>query len=134
MRYSLNAIQQLALKAAINRIIPADDFPGAWDAGVADYITGQLNRDLRHLAASFSDGLAQLDAQSITQFAHPLADLPPDQQDLVLRSLESTPFFTLLLNLAIEGYYSDPGNLGNRGQISWKMIGYDPRGQTRTHP
>jgi gluconate 2-dehydrogenase gamma chain len=38
-------------------------------------------------------------------------------------------FFRVLLELTCEGFYSDPSGGGNRGMISWKMIGFDPKGQ-----
>ena len=33
-------------------------------------------------------------------------------------------FFNLLLNLTMEGFFSDPIYGGNRGKASWKMIGF----------
>lgn len=33
-----NESQQRTLPAAVNRIIPADDYPSAWQAGVGDYL------------------------------------------------------------------------------------------------
>jgi hypothetical protein len=45
--------------------------------------------------------------------------------------ISPTAFFIHLVNHAAEGYYSDPGNGGNRNARSWEMIGYQPRGQFR---
>lgn len=36
-------------------------------------------------------------------------------------------FFNRLVELAAEGFYADPGQGGNRGEVSWKMIGYARR-------
>jgi hypothetical protein len=126
------------LHAAIDRIVPPDDFPGAWDAGVGDYILGQLAGDLRHLAPLLEAGLAALDAEARAAHGLPFAVLVPVLQDLLLGSVERgdiaavwpvppREFFALLVHLTMEGYYADPGNGGNRDGIAWRMIGYDPR-------
>ena len=39
--------QAATLRALVDRLIPADDFPGGWEAGVGDYLEGQFERDLR---------------------------------------------------------------------------------------
>ncbi len=126
------------LRAAIDRIIPADDFPGAWDAGAGDYIRRQLAGDLCHLAPLMDAGLASLDAEARTVAGCPFAALSPDGQDRLLADVEhgvvftSWPispeeFFAMLVRLTAEGYYGDPGNGGNREAVSWRMVGYDPR-------
>jgi gluconate 2-dehydrogenase gamma chain len=64
--------------------------------------------------------------------------LAPEQQDILLQradfasQLLSNPgilqrFFRLLVAHTAEGYYSDPGNGGNRDRISWKMIGFEAK-------
>ncbi len=127
------------LRAAINRIIPADDFSGAWDAGAGDYIRRQLTGDLHHLAPLLDAGLASLDAEARSVADRSFVDLPLDGQDRLLADVErggvSTAwpvspqdFFAMLVRLTSEGYYGDPGNGGNREAVSWRMVGYDPRG------
>jgi gluconate 2-dehydrogenase gamma chain len=34
----------------------------------------------------------------------------------------------MLVNHTMEGFYSDPGNGGNRDAVSWKMIGFEVTG------
>lgn len=65
---------------------------------------------------------------------HELWELAPEQVDGVLSSLESggielpsmpsAVFFETLLANTIEGYLSDPAYGGNRGMVSWRMIGF----------
>ena len=119
------------LQAAVNRIIPADDYPNAWDAGVGDYIDRMLSGDLNRFQQTFLDGLAVLEAKAISQFGKAFAAITLSQQDQILHDVETTSaeFFRLLLELTAEGYYCDPSGGGNRGMISWKMIGFDPKGQ-----
>jgi gluconate 2-dehydrogenase gamma chain len=61
-------------------------------------------------------------------------DLSPEQQDAYLRSLEaggkdlggvpSAVFFGILLEMTVEGYFSDPVYGGNKDMAAWKMIGF----------
>jgi Gluconate 2-dehydrogenase subunit 3 len=121
------------LRAAIDRIIPADDFPSGWDAGAGDYIERILARDLADRAKQFADGLSAIDAAAQSRFGSPFTSLQSADQDEVLKAIESNAgtagFFRLLVELCSEGFYSDPSGGGNRGLVSWKMIGYDPKGQ-----
>ncbi len=126
------------LHSAIDRIIPPDDFPGAWDAGAGDYILRQLDGELRHLALTISEGLASLDREAQSFFDRPFASLTLSEQDHILKQVEDgevrtvwiTPpdeFFILLVRLTNEGYYGDMSNGGNRDEVSWRMIGYQTR-------
>jgi gluconate 2-dehydrogenase gamma chain len=62
------------------------------------------------------------------------AKLSAQEQDAYLKQLEggkvdldgvpSSVFFSSLLEVTIEGYFSDPVYGGNRDMVSWKMIGF----------
>jgi gluconate 2-dehydrogenase gamma chain len=64
----------------------------------------------------------------------PFDKLDPQAQDNYLKALESGSvdlngvpskvFFQSLLDLTIEGYFSDPVYGGNTNMVSWKMIGF----------
>ena len=69
--------QQRTLQAALDRLIPADDYPGAWDAGAGDYIARQLEGDSRHLLASYRLGLDAMDAEAVTAYGQHFAELYP---------------------------------------------------------
>lgn len=130
-----DTIDRATLRAALDRIIPPDDFPSAWDAGVGNYIERQLAGDLRDLAPAMAAGLRALDAEARLTEHVPFAALATVRQDAVLERIErgdvqatwSTPpsaFFARLVKLAAEGYYGDPGNGGNRDEAAWRMVGY----------
>jgi gluconate 2-dehydrogenase gamma chain len=64
--------------------------------------------------------------------------LDPSTQDTILGRLEAgqvltawpadpTHFFQMVIEHVMEGYYSDPGNGGNRDAIAWRMIGFTGR-------
>jgi gluconate 2-dehydrogenase gamma chain len=128
--------QQRTLEAVLNRLIPADDYPGAWEAGVGDYIARQLEGDSRQLLPSYRIGLDAMDAEAVAAYGRHFADLYPVRQDALISNLErgitdtlwvipAIGFMTLLINHAAEGYYSEPAQGGNHDKKSWEMIGFD---------
>jgi hypothetical protein len=134
----LTEIQKQTLRAAVDRIIPADDYPGAWEAGVGHYLARQFEGDLASQLDLFCAGLEGLDAEALARFNLSFVSLTVDQQDTVLAHIEagelltlwSIPpvrFFELLVNTTAEGYYSEPEQGGNRGAISWAMTGFEER-------
>jgi gluconate 2-dehydrogenase gamma chain len=131
-------LQQQTLRAALDRIIPEDDFPGAWDAGCADYIAGQLTGQLAHLLPIYHAGLDGLEAEARAAFAAGFAGLTSERQDALLERIEAgdaranwetdaKAFFSMLVGHAAEGYYADPAQAGNRDRASWRMVGFNGR-------
>jgi hypothetical protein len=128
--------QQKTLRAAVDRIIPSDDYPGAWQAGVGDYLAQQFEKDLLPFFDTYCTGLASLEAESRKQFEQSFSSLSDEQKDAILNQVEAgdvfatwtvSPqnFFRLLINTTAEGFYSEPQQGGNRNGISWAMIGFD---------
>jgi len=127
------------LRAAFNRIIPPDDFPGGWEAGVGDYLFRQFDRDLKGMIETYAHGLDALDAEAQAVYGSGFAQLNADAQDSLLSQIESglvrtewpldpTAFFRILVDHSMEGFYSDPDNGGNRNTVSWTMIGFEVTG------
>lgn len=137
---TLTPPQIATLRALVDRLIPADDTPGALDACTDAFILTLLEGDGAAEAPLLALGLTQLDQE--TAAAHPghsFATLPPSAQDALLAALErnqpatawpasiSAPaFFNRMVDLTAEGFYADPANGGNRDAVSWRLIGYDP--------
>ena len=133
---SLTRQQQETLRAAVDRIIPPDDYPGAWLAGVGDYLARQFEGDLRPLLDTYCAGLTALEAESVARFQQSFTLLSADEQDIVLRHIEGGEllttwdvgpglFFKLLVDTTAEGFYSDPQQGGNRNAVSWAMTGFE---------
>jgi len=127
-----SAEHRAAFVAAVDRIVPADEFPSASAAGAEQYVLQLLAGDLRDRAGEILAGLDLLDDESAAMFdGRRFAALTEAQQDAVLARLESHSavaaqmFFKLLVDLVTEGYYADAANGGNRDNLSWKMIGYE---------
>lgn len=131
----LTETQLEALRAVMNRIIPPGDGPGAVEAGAADYLTRQLHGDLNHVLPAYRSGLDSLDREADLTYGSRFAELSTARQDSLLFAVEldqvhasweesASRFFNMLLHHTAEGYYSNPGNGGNRDEVSWKMIGF----------
>ena len=126
--------QRRTLEAFLDRLVPRDENgPSATDCGVAVYIERSL---ADYLAAEKTSLLAGLDAvESYARSAHgnAFAALAADQQDAVLRAIESNnvntfansgAFFDRVRRLAIEGMMSDPHYGGNLNYAGWNLIRY----------
>jgi hypothetical protein len=133
----LSPTQQTTLRALMDRIIPPDDDPGAWDAGVGDYLAAQFERDLRDYEDAYRAGLDALDAEALAGAHAGFAILPAAEQDALLRRVEvgavvhtwpidPVTFFQSVVQHVAEGYYSNPANGGNRDERAWHMIGFLP--------
>ncbi len=119
--------QQHTLQAAVNRIVPADDYPSAWDAGAGEFFRRLFAREPRFLP-QYQAGLDALDAAAEASDGIPFAAQDDDAQDGLLRWCEAaedtSAFFRLLVEQTLESYYADPGNGGNLNGVAWDMIGY----------
>jgi gluconate 2-dehydrogenase gamma chain len=124
------------LTAVVDCLIPPDDFPGAYDAGVCDYIEQLLQTDLAEHADFFRAGIDAIDTEALATCNAPFAALTREQQIATLESIESgavksswpiapARFFVMLVNTTAEGYYSDPQQGANRGRASWVMTGFE---------
>jgi gluconate 2-dehydrogenase gamma chain len=158
------AAEVVTVEAVVDRLIPPDaQTPGGKDAGCAVFIDRQLAGGYGHHeglynlppfhdgieeqgpqgpkgpAEMYRTGLAALDrycrAQSFAgQHDKPFAELAAENQDTVLRGLESKAvklegvdgkkFFEQVLKDTMQGFFADPLYGGNRNMCSWKMIGF----------
>ncbi|HOL70469.1 MAG TPA: gluconate 2-dehydrogenase subunit 3 family protein [Bryobacteraceae bacterium] len=110
--------------AICEQIIPADDFPGASQAGVVNFIDLQLTRHYKKHRAAYRKGVANVEAVSRETFGKRFTELEPQQQIEVLTTIEEKDpaFFALIRNHTMQGYYGDPRHGGNREWVSWKML------------
>jgi gluconate 2-dehydrogenase gamma chain len=127
----LDAASARDIEALIAQIIPADETPGAREAGVIhfiDHALGTFDRDKRPL---YTEGLQELQAKRVSLFpgSQSIATLHPEQQIRLLQAVENTDFFELLRTHAVLGFFCDPSYGGNRNQIGWKLIGFEDRSQ-----
>jgi gluconate 2-dehydrogenase gamma chain len=131
------AAVESAIRAAVERIIPSDDgLPGAREAGTADFVLDEAAGDAHRLAA-LADLAAVLDQAAAATPGRSFAGLEPAAQDEVLAGLDrsGSAGFRWLVETTMEGFYADPRHGGNRGAVSWKLIGFPgPTGGTGYAP
>jgi gluconate 2-dehydrogenase gamma chain len=129
-----NVTQAATVSAIAEQIVPADDSPGAHEAGVLFYIDGRLSgRYGGFYRERYESGLKLVNELSQREFHKDFVTLHSDQQVSVLQALESGTgggeegrrFFALIWQHTMEGYYGDPEHGGNRDTKSWQMIGFE---------
>jgi gluconate 2-dehydrogenase gamma chain len=135
------------VEAFSEQIIPADQDPGAKQAGVVYFIDRQLVGPYQRFQETYRNGLRSLAATCQQQFQKRFEALAWDDQTKLLRALEAgrvprelwndpsaAEFFRLLCDHSMQGFYGSPRHGGNRGYASYKMLGLEyPRvmGQNR---
>lgn len=128
--------QLRTLQALVDTIIPEDDYPGGWDAGVGDYLLRQLESDLAHCSSRYCEWLDALETESEKVFQRPFAKLELEARTALLEAIEEgdiksnwrvdqAAFFAQIVEHCTEGFYADPGNGGNRDGIAWRMVGFE---------
>ncbi len=123
----LTADQAAEIEAAASRIIPTDDKPGAREAGVIYFIDRALGTFATDSRVDYEKGLPVLQAKTQELFpgTRRFSQATNDQQDAVLKALEGQPIFELILSQTVMGFLADPMRGGNRGEVGWKLIGFD---------
>jgi len=122
--------------ALCERIVPADEDPGATWAGVVQFIDRKLTGYYHRYQQLYRLGLQGVHQSSLALFGKAFVDLSGVQQDDLLRKLESnqapgniwkqvsaTEFFDRLVDHTIQGFYGGPRHGGNRDAVSWRMLG-----------
>jgi gluconate 2-dehydrogenase gamma chain len=121
--------QRETIAAAMDRLLP-----GAVEAGVPEYFDHWLTeRSFRLVRNYFSHGARHLEGSARKQHGKPFAGCTGEQQDAILKSFaagdfkagkfDGSVFFQQLMELALEGYLSDPRYGGNRDRVGWRWIG-----------
>lgn len=122
----LTHLQRRTLAAAVERILPSHDGPGARETGTAELVAAALGEErLRGWFPLFSAGLDRIEAIARETLDQGFADAESERQDDVLRRFEALPepplrhFFTQLVRLSVEGFAGSPG-------AGWRYLGYPP--------
>ena len=135
--------------AAVERICPRDEEPGAIDLGVPEYIDRALaTPTLSHVRDDFVRGTEVLMRRARAQHDKPFPSLAPEVQDALLTEFKNSPagsgeqhYWTVLIGLTMEGLFGDPVHGGNRAGRGWELIGFgqgrrgcaDPSGHHHHH-
>ena len=120
------------------QLIPADDFPGALELGVADFIERVLREGHPEWVTVYRSGLKSTQETCLKLHQSSFVKLGSEQQIELMEKMErgdlpselwqapaASDFFAMVRSHAMQGFYSHPKWGGNRDKIAWKMIGYD---------
>ncbi len=110
------------LRAAIDAVVPVDDFPSASQAGGLEFWTQVTARERPEWSDRVIAVLDLLDRQSAGRFA----DLDAAGREAVLDRLVDDSEYLWFAHLVNAGFYADPANGGNDHGVSWSMLGWDP--------
>lgn len=141
--------------AIVEQIIPTDEWAGAKDAGVTNFIDKQLVGPLSRFKEEYKSGLKSIIAtcQNIhgkkfeelswsdqTDFLKEMErgafsdlennnlgnnDNPVDNNERIWENGADRLFFGLIRNHTMAGYYGSPRHGGNYKYVSYRMIGLD---------
>ena len=121
----LSEEEVLEYSAISARIIPSNGTPGATEAGVIYFIDSVVadNREVEHQI--LKDGLVTLQSEGAVQFGVASFYLLKDeQQDQLLRQIESSEFFNTIRFLTVAGMFSSPEYGGNRDKVGFELLGF----------
>jgi gluconate 2-dehydrogenase gamma chain len=125
------------VEAITGRILPADDTPGAIEAGCVNFIDKALATEDADALPRYRAALRELDRVCRARFETGFAELAPERQDAVLSDLElgrlegwrenvasSQSFFATVRMHTIMGFVFPPRHGGNRDYAGWKTMGF----------
>ena len=123
----LSEAQAVEVDAIAAQIIPTDQDPGAREAHCMIFIDRALSGFDKSKQAAYTKGLLELQStvQSRYSGASKFSALTSEQQIEILKSIEKTPFFTMVRNHTVMGFLARPSHGGNYSKVGWKLIGYD---------
>jgi len=125
------------LAALCERIIPADDYPGATDAGVIHFIDKQLHLRFPEEKELFRKGIESLQNWCHANYGKHFEELDMALQIDAMQLMEkggmpqeqwtvpAGKFFNKLLDRTMQGFYGSPRHGGNKDYMSFRMLKLD---------
>jgi len=125
------------LVAVAEQIIPADDqWGGATDAGVVNYIENWAGKYYPEMLPTYKKGIAAIQKASRRLYSKDFQNLEFDVQTGFLKKMEAGKlaredwegsdqrgFFGELLTRSMQGFYGPPRHGGNKDYMSYRMCG-----------
>ena len=125
------------LEAACERVLPADQDPGAGAIGAAHYIDRLLAEDdfvggVKGWREIFRKGLELLENQARPTYRTGFVGLDAAAQDAVLAACPDRLFLRALVEATLDGVFYDPFYGGNRDEAGWRIVEFSPRASFRS--
>lgn len=120
------------------QFIPSDEYAGAREAGVVNFIDKLLYQRFPELTAPYKKGVQSLEKYCNVTYHSVFARLTWEEQHSVLRQMEQAElpesfweeisqrdFFHMVLRNTMQGYYGPPRHGGNKNYVSYRMMRLD---------
>ncbi|MEI6277245.1 MAG: gluconate 2-dehydrogenase subunit 3 family protein [Prolixibacteraceae bacterium] len=130
--------ESVLLDALVEQIIPTDEWPGARDAGVTNFIDKQLVGPYTRYQETYRKGLFAIQETCKTMFQKGFEALNWEAQTQFLKKMEAgkmegmiwekgldRQFFGLIRNHTMQGFYGSPRHGGNKNNVSYRMLKLD---------
>ena len=132
-----SAAEYQTLEVLTEMIIPADESPGAKDAGVSEFIDFMAAHGEEEIQRSMRDGFRWLDARAKRTHGDFFVKLSPEQQIAILKKVayrdEGEPedaqgqqFFQLVRRYTVMGYYTSRAGLEELDYPGLKLYSQSP--------
>jgi hypothetical protein len=118
---TLNADEAADFTAIAARLIPTTDTPGATEAGVIYFYDRAWGDELSGFLGPVREFLQAINGELGMRFAAS----SEAEQDNVLKANENDPRFELLRITTIFGFLAMAKYGGNKGHLSWELLGFD---------
>jgi len=120
------------------QFIPTDEYAGAREAGVVNYIDKLLYQRFPALKDTYAKGILSLETYCKETFGKGFTGLTWDEQYSLLQKMERSElpesywadvnqrsFFNTVLDNTMQGYYGPPRHGGNKDYVSYRMMRLD---------
>ncbi len=116
------------IEAFSARILPTTATPGAREAGVVYFFDTVLGGPMASMLGGIRGTLQMFQAGIGERFpgAEAFSDLSEEDQDTWISENQDAPFFNLGRMLTIMGFFAMSKYGGNKDNVGWDLIGYDP--------
>ncbi|MDR1344795.1 MAG: gluconate 2-dehydrogenase subunit 3 family protein [Tannerellaceae bacterium] len=127
------------LIALCEQVIPADDTPGATDAGVIFYIDTTVARYFPETVSRYKTGIASLQTYCLREHGSSFETLAQSVQTDIMKRMDTgdfpsedgwegvspKSFMSMLTEHTMQGFYGPPRHGGNRNYASYRMLKLD---------
>lgn len=114
------------ITAVVDTIIPADDYPSASAAGALTFWWRVLTGDRREWVPRVRRVLTAVEGTSRRLVGSGFVAATDQNRLRVLETLIDHRDYRWFATLVNDAYYADPGNGGNSGAASWRMLDWTP--------
>lgn len=137
--FRLSDTQMATLRGLVDRLMPADEEPGALAAGAAEYVANEWRSYFfERTRVAALEGLDLVDDLARRELGRSFAEASDEEKDQLIGSIQrgdvdvhganGARVIEFFLSMTLEGFLSHPVYGGNRGEVGWRLLGIHPCG------